>query len=76
MIGTDIMVHCLLNGEGTTKSIWTCGGIEKKSINTLFKLYCLRQVSKNQVFIFRKTCTCSFMVQCVRNVAVQLGYSA
>jgi hypothetical protein len=28
----------------------------------LIQLYCLRHVLNNQVFIFRKTCTCSFMV--------------
>jgi len=31
-------------------------------INDLIQLYRLRHVSKNQVFIFRKTCTHSFMV--------------
>jgi hypothetical protein len=31
-------------------------------INDLIQLYCLRHVSNNQVFILRKTCTCSFMV--------------
>jgi hypothetical protein len=30
-------------------------------INDLIQLYCLWHVSNNQVFIFRKTCTCSFM---------------
>ena len=30
-------------------------------INDLIQLYCLRHVSTNQVFILRKTCTCSFM---------------
>ena len=31
-------------------------------INGLIQLYCLVHVSNNQVFILRKTCTCSFMV--------------
>jgi hypothetical protein len=31
-------------------------------INDLIQLYCLRHVSNIQVFILRKTCTCSFMV--------------
>jgi len=31
-------------------------------INDLIKLQCLRSVSNIQVFILRKTCTCSFMV--------------
>jgi len=31
-------------------------------INDLIQLYSLRHVSNNQVFINRKTCTCSFMV--------------
>ena len=31
-------------------------------INDLIQLYCLWHVSNNQVFIFRKNCTCSFMV--------------
>ena len=30
--------------------------------NDLIQLCCLRHVSNNQVFILRKTCTCSFMV--------------
>jgi hypothetical protein len=30
--------------------------------NDLIKVYCLRLVSNNQVFILRKTCTCNFMV--------------
>jgi len=29
---------------------------------TVIQLYCLRHVLNNQVFILRKTCTCSFMV--------------
>jgi len=31
-------------------------------INDLIQLYCLRHVSNKQVFILRKACTCSFMV--------------
>ena len=31
-------------------------------INNLIQLYCLQYVSNSQVFIFRKTSTCSFMV--------------
>jgi len=31
-------------------------------INDSFQLYCLRHVWKNQVFIPKKTCTCSFTV--------------
>jgi len=31
-------------------------------INDLIQLYYRRHVSKNQMFILRKTCTCSFMV--------------
>ena len=30
--------------------------------NDLIRLYCLRHVSNNKMFILRKTCTCSFMV--------------
>jgi len=31
-------------------------------INVFMQLCCLRHVSNNQLFILRKTCTCSFMV--------------
>jgi len=30
-------------------------------INGLIQLFCMWHVSNNQVFIFKKTCTCSFM---------------
>jgi len=36
--------------------------MHKFFINDLIQLYCLWHVSNNQVFILRKTCTCSFMV--------------
>ena len=37
-------------------------------LNDLIQLYCLRHVSNIQVFILRKTCTCSFMsfISCIR----------
>jgi hypothetical protein len=37
-------------------------------ISDLVQLYCFRRVSNNQVFILRKTCTCSFTVflSCIR----------
>jgi hypothetical protein len=42
-------------------------------INVLIQLQCLQHVSTIQVFILRKTCTCSFILQCFRKAAVFLG---
>jgi hypothetical protein len=58
------IVGAAASSEGA-KHTYICNKTNKMHtffINDLIRLYCLRHVSNIQVFILRKTCTCSFMV--------------